>query len=325
VIDRRTFLAGTGAVLLATPLAAEGQQARVYRVGVVMHGGPYLGAVDGLRNGLAELGLEEGKQIILHVRDAKGDLKAVKQAAAELEREKVDVIFAVSTTVALTVKQATKTVHIVFYAGTDPVAIGLVESFRKPGGRLTGIYGRLADLTAKRLELLKEMVPRLRRVMTYYNPDSPVNAQTIKATREAARRLKVELIERQVTSVEELRADLRSLRSGEADAYLSGTAGNVISQSALIIDAMRAKKLPSMFPEHDSVVKGGLASYGVSYDALGRLAAKYVQQVLLGANPGELPVEQIDRLHFVINLKTAKAIGLTIPQSVLLRADEVIQ
>jgi putative ABC transport system substrate-binding protein len=324
-MDRRAFLGTLAGGLLASPLAAEAQQARVYRVGVVLQGGPYSGAVDGLRKGLAELGLEEGKQLILHVRDGKGDLKAVEQAAGDLEREKVDLIFAVASTVTLAVKRATKTVPIVFYAGTDPVAVGLVESFRKPGGRLTGVYGRLADLTAKRLELLRDMVPGLRRVLTFYNPDAPVNQQSIKATRDAARLLKVELLERRVTSVEELRAGLRALRAGEADAYLSGTGAMVISQAALVIDTARAKKLPTMFSERDSVVNGGLASYGVSYDAMGRLAAKYVQRILLGANPGELPVEQVDRLYFVINLKTAKALGLTIPQSVMQRADEVIQ
>jgi len=147
----------------------------------------------------------------------------------------------------------------------------------------------------------------------------------MKAMREAAHLLKVELIERPVTSVEELRAALGALRAGEADAYLSSTAGMVVSQAALVVETMKEKKLPSMFSELDSVVKGGLASYGVSYDAMGRLAAKYVQRILLGANPGELPVEQVDRLYFVINLKTAKELGLTIPQSLLVRADEVIQ
>ena len=320
-MDRRKFIGIVAGGILVSSLAVRAQQARVYRVGVVLYGGPYAGAVDGLRKGLAQLGLEEGKQLILHVRDGKGDLKAVEEAAAGLEREKVDLIFAVASTVADAVKRTTKTVPIVFYAGTDPVAAGLVESFQKPGGRLTGIYGRLADLTAKRLELLRDMVPGLRRVVTFYNSDS----QSMKAMREAARLLKVELIERRVTSVEELRAALRALRAGEADAYLSSTAGMVVSQSELVIDTMKAKKLPSMFSELDSVVKGGLAGYGVSYDAMGRLAAKYVHRILLSANPGELPVEQVDRLYFVINLKTAKDIGLTIPQSLLLRADEVIQ
>jgi putative tryptophan/tyrosine transport system substrate-binding protein len=145
VIDRRTFLAGTGAVLLVTPLAAEAQQPRVYRVGVILQGGPYLGAVDGLRKGFAEVGLEEGKQLILHVRDGKGDPKAAEQAAADLERERVDLMYAVTTSVTLAVKRATKTTPVVFYVGIDPVAVGLVESFRRPGGRFTGIYSGFTD------------------------------------------------------------------------------------------------------------------------------------------------------------------------------------
>jgi putative ABC transport system substrate-binding protein len=324
-MDRRTFLGTLAGGLLAAPVAVEGQQARVYRVGVIVQGGPYLGAVDGLRKGLAELGLEEGKQLILHVRDGKGDLKAVEQAARDLEREKVDLIYAVTTSAALAVKRVTKTVPIVFYAGTDPVVSSLVKSFPKPGGRLTGIYGRIADLTAKRLELLKDMVPRLRRVVIFYDPDRAGAARRMEAARDAARQLKVELLERRVTSAEALRAGLGALRVGEADALLSAGDSMVISQTALVIDIARVKKLPTMFTELDSVVNGGLASYGVSYDAMGRLSAKYVQRILLGASPGDLPVEQVDRLHFVINLKIAKALGLTIPQSVLLRADEVIQ
>jgi putative ABC transport system substrate-binding protein len=311
--------------LLAAPLAAEAQQARVYRVGVVLQGGPYLGAVDGLRKGLAELGLEEGKQFVFHVREGKGDLKAVEEAAGDLEREKVDLIYSVATSVTLAVKRATKTVPIVFYAGSDPVALGLVESFRKPGARLTGIYGRLSDLEAKRLELLKEMLPRLRRVVIFYNPDNRSAQRGVEEARDAARQLKVELLERRVASVEELRAGLRALRAGEADAYFTGVDAMVISQEALVIETARAKKLPTMFSDQDSVAKGGLASYGVSYFAMGRLAAKYVQRILLGSNPGELPVEQVDRLYFVINLKTAKALGLALPPSLLQRADEVIQ
>ena len=324
-MDRRAFLGTLGGGLLASSLAAEAQQARVYRVGVVLQGGPYLGAVDGLRKGLGELGLEEGKQLILHVRDGKGDLKAVEQAAGDLEREKVDLIYSVGTSVALAVKRATKTVPIVFYAGADPVSFGLVESFRKPGGKLTGIYSGLTDLTAKRLEILKEMVPRLRRVVMFYNPDSLVAEGGMKVARDAARQLKLELVEHRVASVEEVRVGLRALRAGEMDAYCSSADGMVNSQAALIIDTAKAKKLPTMFSEQDSVAKGGLASYGASYYAMGRLSARYVQRILLGAHPGDLPVEQVDRLYFVVNLKTAKALGLTIPQSLLLRADEAIQ
>ena len=212
-----------------------------------------------------------------------------------------------------------------FYTGADPVAVGLVESFRKPGGRLTGIHGRVTDLTAKRLQLLKEMVPRLRRVLTFYTPDSPRAQESVKSAREAARQLRVELVERPVASVEELRAGLRALRPGEADAFFYVTDAMVSSQAGLVIDTARAKKLPTMFPDRENVVRGALANYGVSYYAFGRLSAKYVQRILLGAEPGGLPVEQFDRFHFTINLKTAKALGLTIPPSVLFRADEIIE
>jgi putative ABC transport system substrate-binding protein len=311
--------------LLATPLAAEAQQARVYHIGVILQGGPYSAAIDGLRDGLRELGLEEGKQFLLHVRDVKGDLKSVEAAARSLEEQKVDLIYALATSVTLAAKRATKRVPIVFYAGTDPVAVGLVESFRKPGGRLTGVHGQFNDLTAKRLELLKEMIPRLRRAVTFYNPDNPAAQQSLKLARDAARQLKVELVERPVASVEELRAGLRALRPGDADAFFLVSDAMVVSQEELIIDIARAKRLPTMLSFKGNVARGALASYGESYYAVGRVSAKHVQRIFLGAAPGDLPVEQLDRLHFVINLKTAKALGLTIPQSARTRADELIE
>jgi len=322
----RSALAGIPILaLIAMTLVAEAQQDRVYRVGVILQGGSYSATIDGLRDGLKELGLEERKQVVLDVRDAKGDLKSVEAAARSLEGEKVDLIYAIATSVTLAAKRATKSVPIVFYAGTDPVAVGLVESFRKPGGRLTGIHGQLTDLTAKRLELLKEMIPKLHRVVTFYSPDNPAAQQSVKIAREAARRLKVELVERPVASVEELRAGLHALRPGEADALFYVSDAMVSSQPELIIDATAAKNLPTMLAYQGSVAMGALASYGESYYALGRRSAKHVQRILLGADPGDLPVEQLDRPQFVINLKTAKALGLTIPPSVLIRADEVIR
>ena len=330
MISRRRFT--TGVVIALTPLGStasaqeyKAQQARVYHIGVVLHGGPYYEALDGLRDGLRELGLEEGKQFVFHVRDTKGDLKSVEAAARSLEDQKVDLIYALATSVTLAAKRATKSVPIVFYAGTDPVAVGLVKSFRKPGGRLTGIHGQFTDLTAKRLELLKEMIPGLHRVLTFYSPDNPAAQQSLKIARDAARHLKLELVERPVASVEALRAGLRALRSGEAEALFPVADAMVVSQEELIIDAARAKRVPAMVSYKVNVAKGALASYGESYYALGRLSAKQVHRILLGANPGDLPVEQLDRLYFVINLKTAKSLGLTIPQTLLLRADQVIQ
>ena len=321
-------LALTGILILALfamSRSVEAQQARSYRIGVVLQGGSYSAAIAGLRDGLRELGFEEGKQFLLHVRDVKGDLKAAEATARGLEGEKVDLIWALATSTTLAVKRGTKSVPIVFYAGTDPVVVGLVASFRKPGGRLTGVHGQFSDLTAKRLELLKEMTPRMRRVLALYNPDNPSAQRSAKMAREAARQLKVELVERPIASVEELRAALRALRPGEVDAIAYVADAMVTSQAELVIETARARRLPTIFQDKESVDKGALASYGESYYMIGRRSAKHVQQVLLGANPGDLPVEQLDRLHFVINLKTAKALGLTIPQSVLTRADEIIE
>jgi ABC-type uncharacterized transport system substrate-binding protein len=311
--------------LVAAPLAVEAQQPRVYRIGAILQGGPYHDAVDGLRTGLKALGLEEGKQVVLHVRDAKGDLASAEAAARSLEEQKVDLIFALATSVTLTAKRVTKSVPIVFYVGTDPVSVGLVESFRKPGGRFTGIFGQFTDLTAKRLELLKEMIPKLRRVVTFYSPDNPAVRQSLEIARHTAGQLRIELLERPVTSVEALRAGLQALRPGEADALFPVADAMVVSQEELIIDTVRAKRLPTMVSHKENVARGALASYGENYFALGRLSAKHVQRILLGANPGDLPVEQLDRLQFVVNLKIAKAFGLTIPQSVLVRADEIIE
>ena len=162
-----------------------------------------------------------------------------------------------TTAVTLAAKRATKSVPIVFYAGTDPVSVGLVEGVRKPGGRLTGIHGQITALTAKRLELLKEMVPKLRRVVTFYSPDNPGAQQSVKIARDAARQLKLELVERPVASVEELRAGLRTLRPGEVDAFFYVVDAMVASQAELIIDSARAKRLPTMFQERWSVAKGG--------------------------------------------------------------------
>ena len=326
MLARRAFIAGSLTVLagsLAGRTPVEAQPARVYQVGVIIPGGaPYYTGVDGLRDGLRELGLEDGKRLILHVRDAKGDLKAVEAAARDLEAQNVDLIHSWSTSVSLAVVRATKKVPIIFYAGTDPVAVGLVGNFRKPGGRVTGMHGWTTDLTGKRLALLREMIPSLRRVVTFYNPQNPAAQEAVKLARDAARQLKVELVEHRVASVEQLRTVLGALRPGEADAYLHVSDSMMTSQVALVVETAMAKRLATMFQDKQSVIQGGLASYGVDYYAAGRLSANRVQRVLLGANPGDLAVEQLDRLPFVVNAKTAKALGLTIPPSVLARADE---
>jgi putative ABC transport system substrate-binding protein len=325
-MDRRAFIASLAGGLLAAPLAAEGQQAaKVHRVGVVLEGGPYYAAVDGLRDGLKELGFDEGTHYNLHIRDVKGNLTAVGETAKNLvEREKVDLIYSVATGVSVAVQRATTKVPIVFYAGVDPVAVGLVKSLARPGGRITGVHSRQVDLIGKRLGILKEIVPTLRRVVSFYNPDNPALRDSATMAREATRQLGIDLVERHVRTVDELRAGLRGLKAGEVDAILVWDA-MVVSQSQFIVDTAKTKKLPAMFFDRTSVAGGGLASYGTSYYGVGRLAAKYVHRVLSGTSPADLPVEMSDRFELAINLKTAKALGLTIPPSLLQRADQVIE
>ncbi|OGQ21721.1 MAG: hypothetical protein A3C54_02565 [Deltaproteobacteria bacterium RIFCSPHIGHO2_02_FULL_60_17] len=317
------FLLAT--ILLAAVPLAEAQQPKVYRVGVLLPGEAWYETIDGLRVGLRELGLLEGKQFIFAIRDMKGDVKAAEEAARNLEQEKVNLIYTTSTNVTIAAKRATTDIPIVFNAGADPVVLGLVESFAKPGVRLTGVFYRVADLTAKRLEMLKDIVPKLRRVVTFYNPRYLAAIESSKLAREAAPLLGVELVERHVVSVEELQAGVRALRAGEVDAFLSLADPMVSSQDQLIIDTARVKRLPTMFNFLSQVIKGGLASYSVSFHEVGRMSAKYVQRILTGVKPKDLPVEGVDKIELIINLKTAKQIGLTIPQSVLYRADRVIK
>ena len=311
-------------ILLLTVSLAEAQQGKIYRLGVVHQGGQFQAVVDGLRDGLKELGYEEGKQIQLDIRDAKGDLGVVKEAAKAFEREKANLIYAVTTTVVTAVKESTVNVPIVFAVATDPVSSGLIQSFVKPGGRLTGVYYLTTDLTAKRLEILKEIVPKLRKVVTFYDSGNEVALAAAKSGREAARQLSVEIVERPIASVEELRLGLMALKAEDADAYYFTSDAMVTSQAQFIIDTARAKKLPTIGYEQSLVAQGALVSYGVSYYEIGRLSAKYVQRVLTGTSPQNLPVESISRLGLAVNLKTARELGLTIPQAVLMRADVVI-
>ena len=311
---------------ILAPLAAEAQIPRnAPRVGIIYVSGHHQVVVDGLRQGLRELGLEEGKHFALDIRKTTGDPKAAEEAARDLERGNVDLIYTVTSQVTVAARRATARTPIVFYVGADPVALGLVESFAKPGGRLTGVHGLSSDVTAKRLAVLKEMIPRLHRVITFYNPGEPVSRENARVGLDAARQLGVQVVERHVGSIEELRLNLQGLKSREVDAYFHTPGTLETSQAQLIIEATRGKKLPTMFHEQSLVVKGALASYGTNYQEIGRLSAKHVQRILAGTHPKDLPVENYDKVGLALNLRTAREIGLTISQAFLARADKVIQ
>ena len=311
---------------LIAPYAAGGQTSgHVYRVGIIHASGYHHVVVDGLRQGLRELGLEEGKHLVLDIREIDGDPKAAEEAARDLERGNVDLIYTVNSQVTIAARRATARTPIVFYVGADPVALRLVESLAKPGGRLTGVHGLSRDATAKRLALLKEMIPRLRRVVTFYNPGEPVSIEYARLGRDAARQLGVQVVERHVGSIEELRLNLQALKSREVDAYFHTPGSLETSQALLIIEATRSKKLPTMFHEQSLVAKGALASYGINYQEIGRLSAKHVQRILAGSHPKDLPVENYDKVGLALNLRIAREIGLTIPQSLRLQADQIIE
>ena len=311
--------------LVASPAIAGAQTAKVERVGVLHMGGVLSTVVDGLRAGLKELGLQESKQILLDIQDLKGEAKNAESVAQNFERDKAKVIFTNTSTVTTAAMKATKNIAIVFAVGTDPVALGYIKSFGQPGGRLTGIQYLARDLTAKRLEILKEFLPKLRRVVTFYDPDNSVSVEGAKLGREEAQRVKIKLVERHVKSIAELNGALDALKTGEFDAYLYIGDAMVVSQAQRIVDVMRAKKLPTMFHDQVVVARGALASYGQSYFEIGRRSAKYVQRVLAGTPPGDLRVETIDDVELAFNLITAKHLGVTIPPNVLARAVKVFR
>lgn len=311
--------------ILAAVSPAVAQQPKVNQIGVLVPGEAWYEIVDGLKLGLKQLGLEEGKQFTLLVRDWQGDAKTAEAAAKKLEQENVNLIYASSTGSTIAARRATADIPIVFCAGTDPVGLGLVDSFAAPGGRLTGVYYRDTDLTAKRLEILKELVPKLHRVVTFYNPRTTVAIESSKLAREAAQQMGLRLIERHYTSVAELQAGIRALKTGDADAFFAVADPVVDNQFKLIIDTAITKRLPTSFARQSFVLNVGFSSYSVSFHEVGRLSAKYVQRILSGVKPKDLPVEGVDKIELVVNLKTAKQIGLTIPPNVLARADRVIK
>ncbi len=311
------FLASVGSI--------SAQTAKPVRIGVLLPGGAQYETLEGFRHGLKETGWEEGKHFVLEIKDIKGDLTLAEQAAKNLEKDGVQLIYALTTTVIAKAKAATSQVPIVFAIGSDPVVGGLVENFARPGGRLTGVHYLVRDLTAKRLEVLKEILPKLTRVLTFYDPHNRVASEGAAMAREEGKRTGIKMIERHVSSVNELKSELQKFKAGEADAFLFTPDPMVGSESQSIIDTARVKKLPTMFQEQSLVQSGALASYGQNYYEIGRLSAKYVQRVVAGAAPRDMKIETVDSVELAINLQTAKQLGLAIPPLVLARAQKVIR
>ena len=324
VMDRRTFLAGTGAVLLAAPLAAKAQQAgKVPRIGFLRSGPPPQAFVEGFQQGLRELGYVEGQNILIEYRFADGGTAQLADLGAELLRLKVDVILASATPAALAAKNLTQTVPVVFAAVLDPVDSGVVNSLSRPGGNLTGVSFMSIDLATKRVELLKEIVPRLSRLAVLGNLAHASYASQIRAIETGARSLGVKVEAIGVRGPNDFEAAFRAARKTQGLIQLDEVLFS--THRASLVRLAVANQLPTVYGFREHVEAGGLMSYGANFRELYRRAAVFVDKILKGAKPGDLPVEQPMKFELVINLKTAKALGLTIPPSLLARADEVIQ
>ncbi len=329
---RRVFMGGLACVL-STPLATQAQQpAKVPRVGWLLTGSleaPETRALlSAFRQGARERGYVEGENIVIEYRAAEGRLDRFPALAADLVRIKVDLIVAGSTSAARAAQQATTTIPIVAPTMGDPVGDGLVASLGRPGGNITGLTFLGPELAPKRLELLKEAIPRMSRVVGIWHSGSLSERTTkdmLSQTETAARTLGVQLQLVGVRSTEEIDRAFSTMARQRPDAFVMFPNVVFFIERRRIIDLAEKHRLPSIYVSREFVEIGGLLSYGASLPDLFRRAAVYVDKILKGAKPADLPVEQPTRFELVINLKTAKALGLTIPPSLLQRADEVTQ
>jgi len=331
--DRRTFIGTLAGALLAAPLAAEAQQAgKVARIGYLvwfpLESPETRMNLDAFRQGLRERGYVEGQNLVIEYRSADGKIERLPGLATELARLKVDLIAAGSTPLARALQQATTTIPIVAAVMGDPVGDGLVASLARPGGNITGLTFLGPELVPKRLELLKEALPKLSRVAVLWNPGA-FGEQTmrdmLKGTEAAARALGVQLQLVGVRGPDEFDRAFSTMTRDRAEALVVFPSPALFNERRRIVDLATKHRLPSMSVAREFVEIGGLLSYGASITDLLRRAATYVDKILKGAKPADLPVEQPTKFELVINLKTAKALGLTIPPSLLGRADEVIQ
>jgi putative ABC transport system substrate-binding protein len=314
------------AAVLSVASGPDAQQPpRLAKIGALTESwGPTPGIV-GLRDGLQELGYRENEHFVIGVRFTQGDAGELPAAARELVRHQVDVIVASeASNAALAAKAATTQIPIVFLGGSDPIALGLVKSLARPGGNVTGIAGLDDELASKRLEIFHQVVPTLRRVALPYDATNEHSLAELTAYRETARRLGLTLVERPLRSQEEARAVITGLRKQDADGIIAPRFVS-LNIPGLVLEPGPRQAMPTMFHPGFFVERGGLASYSPSSYGMGRQAARLVDRILRGTKPADLPVEQPTKFELVVNLKTAAALGLTIPQTVLLRADRVIQ
>src|SRR5262245_16434961 len=324
---RREFIRFIGGAAFAWPLATRAQQPeKIAKIGYLDLGPASARAdrVEALRAGLRDLGYFEGKNIAIEFRWAER-AEQLPDLAADLVRRKVDVIFAISSTFVEPARQATTTIPIVFATHADPVGIGHVASLARPGANITGLSMLLTDLVAKELEIFKEAMPQATRIGILWNPTTPSHRPAVQAVEAAGEKLGVQLLMVTARTVEEFDGAFATMTRERVDGFLVVASPLSVSQRAPLAELALKHRLPGMFGTKENVKAGGLMSYAADQNDLIRRAATYIDKILKGTKPADLPVEQASKYELVINLKTAKALGIEIPPTLLARADEVIE
>jgi len=327
--------AGRGVLLLvlgivftaAGPMARaiDAQSPRLVKIGALTDSWGATPTIVGLRDGLQELGRRENQDFVIGVRFTQGNAAELPEAARALVRHGVDLIVAASGVSATKAAQmATTQIPIVFMGVSDPVGAGLVKSFAHPGANITGIADLELELVPKRLEIFRELIPGLKRVLLVYDATNAIAVSRLPVHRDAAHRLGLTLVERPVRTEDEARAVISGIRKGEVDGIFSPRLLS-LNIPGVILESAPKRALPTMFDDPFYVERTGLASYSPDNYVVGRQAARLVDKILKGAKPGDVPVEQPTKFELAINLKVAKALGVTIPQSILLRADRIIE
>ena len=325
-MERRAFVGALTGGLLTAPLAAEGQQRqRVPRNGYLhpnLAASPHL--VGAFRQGLRDLGYVENRNVVIEYRDAEGKFERLPAGAAELVALKVDAIVTSGTGIAIAVKQATSVIPIVFAAAGDPVGTGLVASLARPGGNVTGLSLQQTDVAGKRLELLREVVPTLRRLAIMANVSGPAAVLEMVEMQATARTLGIAVATLEIRRAEDIAPAIEALRDRADALYVVGDP--LVFTNRIRINTLAvAARMPTMYIDKEFVEGGGLMSYGPNFPDLFRRAGDYTDKILRGAKPADLPVEQPTKFDLVVNLTTAKALGIEVPPTLLARADEVIE
>lgn len=304
--------------------AGPAQRAQPLRIGALTDSWGPTPYVVGLRDGLRALGYREPEQFVIGVRFTRGDLAALPGAARQLVQDGVDLLFVSDASAAQAAQLATRRLPIVFAGVGDPLGLGLIESFARPGGNITGVTALRLELSSKQLEVFRDLLPGLKRVLYLYDRADGLSVKTAREYRDAARRLGIALVEQAVGTQEEAQTIMAQVRKEQVDGILS-PASAALNIGGFMLEATTQRGIPTMFPGAFMVEQGGLASYGPDYHETGRQAARLVDKILKGAAPAGIPVEVNQKIEFVINLKVAKALGLTIAPEVLFRADRLIR